>query len=154
MRKGEMIEILVNHYCDGNKAKFAAKIGVRPQTINTWISRDSFDAELIYSKCEGIKAEWLLTGEGETFNDPSISQTGDNSGALITGDVTINAAPSGEAEVLKERVAALQERIGEKDALIAEKERIIGEKERLVAEKQQLIDEKERTIRFLLGGQK
>lgn len=144
MKKGEMVEILVNYYSDGNKAKFAAKLGVKPQTISTWISRDSFDVDLIYSKCEGIKAEWLLTGEGEMVNDPSITQSGDNSGASITGDVTINVQPTAEADLLKERVAALQDQIKEKQA-------IVEEKERLISEKQKLIDEKERTIRLLLS---
>jgi len=134
---------------DGGLKKLAADIGMSEQNLHRCIRNNKIQATDL-EKIAGL----LHADIKVFFDDPSISQTGDNSGASITGDVTINAAPSGEAEVLKERVAALQERIGEKDALIAEKERIIGEKERLVAEKQQLIDEKERTIRFLLGGQK
>lgn len=65
MTKTEMIEALVSHYAGGNKSRFASMLGVRAQTINTWISRNSFDIELIYSKCDDISAEWLLTGEGD-----------------------------------------------------------------------------------------
>lgn len=65
MDKVLMLEQLVNHYTEGNKSKFASKLGVKPQTINTWIARNTFDSELIYSKCEGISGDWLLSGEGE-----------------------------------------------------------------------------------------
>ena len=45
-----MLECVINHYSGGNKARFAAILGIRPQTINTWVARNTFDAELIYSK--------------------------------------------------------------------------------------------------------
>lgn len=64
MKKSDILESLINFYTDGNKARFAAKIGVRPQTINTWIVRNTFDADVIYSKCEGVSGDYLLTGEG------------------------------------------------------------------------------------------
>lgn len=62
MEKNEMLEMLVNHYCDGNKAQFAAKIGIKPQSLSMWITRNSFDAEAIYKSCEKVSAEWLLSG--------------------------------------------------------------------------------------------
>ena len=65
MNKKYMIERLVNHYTGGNKSKFASMLGVTPQTINTWMARNSFDIELLFAKCEYISAEWLLTGEGD-----------------------------------------------------------------------------------------
>ena len=69
MKKRDMIECLINYYCDGNKAKFATKLGMKPQSISMWLTRDSFDAELIFKTCEGISASWLLTnGEGEMLS--------------------------------------------------------------------------------------
>ena len=62
--KQRMLEELIDHYADGNKAKFARMLEVSPQTVSTWISRETFDAELIYTKCEGISGDWLLSGEG------------------------------------------------------------------------------------------
>ena len=62
-----MILSLIEHYSNGNKAQFANILGITPQGLSTWIKRDSFDIELIFSKCEGISAEWLLTGEGDMF---------------------------------------------------------------------------------------
>lgn len=65
MNKSEMILALIDSYCSGNKAKFANILGVKPQTISGWISRGSFDAELIFAKFDDISAEWLLSGQGD-----------------------------------------------------------------------------------------
>ena len=69
MNKISILNALIDYYSGGIKAKFAEKIGVKPQTINTWLLRGSFDTELIYSKCEYISGDWLLTGEGEMFRN-------------------------------------------------------------------------------------
>ena len=65
MDKSLIIKQLVNYYSEGNNARFAEKLGVKPQTISTWIARKSFDIELIFAKCDDISPEWLLTGKGE-----------------------------------------------------------------------------------------
>ena len=62
--KQRMLEELIGYYADGNKDKFHQMLGVAPQTINEWIARETFDAELIYTKCEGVSGDWLLSGEG------------------------------------------------------------------------------------------
>ena len=64
MDKREMLDAIVAHFTHGNKAKFATMLGVSAQTISAWGARNTFDTELIYTKCIGISAEWLLTGEG------------------------------------------------------------------------------------------
>lgn len=64
-----MILALIEHYSNGNKAQFASRLGITPQGLSTWIKRNTFDAELIFSKCEGLSAQWLLTGEGELFEN-------------------------------------------------------------------------------------
>lgn len=64
-----MLECLINYYSDGNQAQFAAKLGVPAQNVSAWIKRNTFNAELIYSKCEGVSADWLLTGEGEMLRE-------------------------------------------------------------------------------------
>lgn len=60
-----MIVDLVNYYADGNQAKFAEKLGISAQNVSAWVKRKTFNAELIYEKCENVSAEWLLTGMGE-----------------------------------------------------------------------------------------
>lgn len=69
MGKKEMILALIEHYSNGNKAQFASLLGITPQGLSTWIKRESFDIELIFSKCEGVSAQWLLTGNGEMLKD-------------------------------------------------------------------------------------
>ena len=59
-----MLEGLIEHYTKGNKAQFAKLLGVSAQTISAWIARNTFDAELIYTKCRCANPSWLLTGEG------------------------------------------------------------------------------------------
>lgn len=60
-----MLECLINYYSNGNQANFASKLGVPAQNINAWLKRNTFNAELIYSKCENVSADWLLSGDGD-----------------------------------------------------------------------------------------
>ena len=67
MDKKDILNLLIKHYADGNKSRFASMLGVSPQAVSTWEKRNTFDIELIYSKCENLNAKWLLTGIGEMF---------------------------------------------------------------------------------------
>lgn len=78
MTKNEILECLINHYTDGNKARFANMLGVKPQTINSWLSRGTFDIDLIYSKCEALSGDWLLSGEGNMIKNPHFANTSNN----------------------------------------------------------------------------
>lgn len=83
MDKNERLEKLVEYYGNGNKSHFAKILGVKAQTINTWLSRNTYDTELIFAKCDNINASWLLTGEGNMLRSesemveklPSVNQT-------------------------------------------------------------------------------
>lgn len=142
MKKSDMLECLINYYADGNKAKFSAQIGVKPQTVSAWISRNTFDAEALYANCKGISADWLLSyGEGDmiksnnaaTVNgDGSVAVSGNNNtsvvnGALATGNgsVAVNGNNSNHV-VAGGETALLQERIKHLEDLVAEKERLIN----------------------------
>lgn len=128
-----------------NKSEFARRLHISSQYINRLLSKEDIDTERLKQIGEALDYDFFSHFKPvEEVNDPSITQSGDNSGASITGDVTINVQPTAEADLLKERVAALQDQIKEKQA-------IVEEKERLISEKQKLIDEKERTIRLLLS---
>lgn len=69
MEKKERLENIIRHYSNGNKSQFAKLLGVKSQTINTWLSRNTYDIELIYSKCEDINAEWLISGTGSMIKE-------------------------------------------------------------------------------------
>lgn len=69
MKKKDIVVALVEKYANGKNAQFAKLLGVSPQTISAWISRNTLDYDLIYTKCVGISPQWLLTGEGEMFSN-------------------------------------------------------------------------------------
>ena len=87
MDKTLMLEQLINHYTNGNKANFATMVGIKPQLLSNWLKRNTFDAELIYKGCKGISADWLLSGTGEMLKnkqtDNSQFATKSNSPELI-----------------------------------------------------------------------
>lgn len=136
MQKSDMLECLINYYADGNKAKFSAQIGVKPQTVSAWISRNTFDAEALYANCKGISADWLLSyGEGDmirsnnaaTVNgDGSVAVSGNNNtsvvnGALATGDRSVAVNGNNHAatnELLEEKIRHLEDLVAEKERLI------------------------------------
>ena len=90
-----MIEILVNHYADGNKARFPTMLGIKPQTLSMWLSRNSFDAELLFSRCEDLSGDWLLSGgKGEmlrSVNIISADHGGIAAGGSVSGSTTLGA---------------------------------------------------------------
>ncbi len=53
------------HYFLKSDAEFARFLGIKPQTLSSWYSRNTFDIDLLYSKCELIDANFLLSGEGD-----------------------------------------------------------------------------------------
>lgn len=79
MGKKEMILALIEHYSNGNKAQFANLLGITPQGLSTWIKRESFDIELVFSKCEGLSAQWLLSGVGDMFDNKNQTKSDFNS---------------------------------------------------------------------------
>ena len=58
-----MLQAMIRHYADGHKSKFARKLGISPQCLATWLSRNTFDIELIFAKCDHLNPAWLFTGE-------------------------------------------------------------------------------------------
>lgn len=79
MDKKDILNAIIRQYADGNKSRFASMLGITPQAISTWEKRNTFDIELIFTKCENINATWLLTGTGEmlTTDSPSAQPSGD-----------------------------------------------------------------------------
>ena len=77
MTKKERLEAIIAHYGDGKPSQFAKSLGVAPSTISSWLSRDTFDYELLFAKCENINSAWLLTGEGDML----LSSPGNNQGS-------------------------------------------------------------------------
>lgn len=69
MDKKERLLALIDYYANGNKTQFAKLIGLSPQGLSSWISRSTFDIDLIYSKCVNISPRWLITGDGDMIDN-------------------------------------------------------------------------------------
>ena len=123
MDKQSMLNKLVQYYGQGKKNHFANRLGVKPQTISTWLSRNSFDAELIYAKCEGISADWLLTGQGNMLKSdaaPPPQYTGTQEMLVSDEPVQYNTGPQ---ETMVDKLLGI---IDKKDNIIREQAEDIG----------------------------
>lgn len=69
MDKKRMLEAIIDHFANGNKSQLARILDITPQAVSTWLSRNTFDQELIYAKCENINPDWLLTGRGSMLRE-------------------------------------------------------------------------------------
>lgn len=128
MNKNERIECIINALCDGNKSQFARLLGVKPQTINTWIARDTFDIERVYSCCGKLNPHWLLTGEGEMLKSDATDQSNAVSHLNVQGG-ELNVTQSNTNSADNETVKTLR-------TLLAEKERTIQIQQQLISELQ------------------
>ena len=61
MTKSDILENLIIYYGNGNKAKFAAMIGITPQLLSNWSKRDTLDYEKVYNGCPNLSDDWLLS---------------------------------------------------------------------------------------------
>lgn len=52
---------------------FANFLGISPQTLASWYTRNTFDLEVLYAKCVDIDANFLLTGRGEMLRNTTSS---------------------------------------------------------------------------------
>ena len=88
-------------------AEFSRFLGINKSTLSMWRERNSFDIELLFSKCEQIDANFLLTGKGNIFREVEselpekekrmerIKQICDNEGISITALETKIGASKG-----------------------------------------------------------
>lgn len=60
-----MLDKIKTHYSFKKDSQFARFLGIRPQVLSNWKSRNTFDPALIYTKCVGLNPSWILTGNGD-----------------------------------------------------------------------------------------
>lgn len=98
MDKALILNKIIDKLFDGSKSKFARKLGVTPQTISSWLARNTFDIDLVYAKCEILAADWLLTGTGAMFKTAAPSVPSDE-----TPNATAAAIISTLKDIIKEQ---------------------------------------------------
>ncbi len=67
MNKALMLNEIQKHLNFEKDSEFADHLGITKQTLSNWKKRNTFDAELIYTKCLLINPSWLLSGEGNVL---------------------------------------------------------------------------------------
>lgn len=53
----------------------AETLGISKSTLSNWIARDSIDYDKVFSLCEHINLDWLLTGRGNMLKSEEIAET-------------------------------------------------------------------------------
>jgi hypothetical protein len=118
-----IINELKNHYGFTTNIQFASFLGIAPQTLNSWMDRNSLDYDLIYAKCVNINANWLLTGNGAMLRDSSNTSYLPTSSELGSTLPPITAVHS-ERDAL---LSALREAMSAKDKQIEATQRLVEE---------------------------
>lgn len=138
----ERILFMINHFCEGNKAKFAKLMGEKPQTINGWLNRKNGNGVLnkILDKFPMVNPAWLYTGAGEMLCEEPKTY---NQTQPHTTIVMESAAPYGEPD--EEEV-----NITEADTIIAMQRMMEIDRVRkmLIAEKDREIEALTKELEF------
>lgn len=73
--KSLILNKIKSHYKIKSDADFARFLEIKPQTLASWHTRNTYDVDLLYSKCVDIDGNFLISGEGEMLKaqQPEIS---------------------------------------------------------------------------------
>lgn len=63
--KSLILNAIKSHYKFKSDTEFAKHLGIAPTTLSSWHSRNKIDYDLVYSKCENLSGDFLLTGKGD-----------------------------------------------------------------------------------------
>jgi exonuclease VII small subunit len=128
MDKSKMLDQIKMHYGFKRDAELADFLEITRQTFSNWKSRNSFDAELLYSKCTELNPAWLLTGDGPMLQKDSANSINKETDPEVLRDKLVNLQNQLDAlekannaledanESLKETKSILQKRIAELEA--------------------------------------
>ena len=72
MNKTLMLKEIKLHLGFQKDAQFADFLGIEPNVLSAWYRRNTFDIDILYTKCRGVSPDWLLTGTGEMLRDQNV----------------------------------------------------------------------------------
>lgn len=93
-----ILNTIKKEYSFKKDAEFARFLEIKPQTLASWYTRNTFDIELLYAKCELIDGNFLLSGKGNVLRN--VSQKAEESIIMTDKDL--------EIERLKDKNSDLQ----------------------------------------------
>jgi phage repressor protein C with HTH and peptisase S24 domain len=66
-------DLILNRIKEANKLasdkELADFLGISKSTLSNWYKRNSIDYDLVFSKCEQLDMDWLLTGNGKMYKN-------------------------------------------------------------------------------------
>ena len=110
MLKSEILNRIMSHYGLRNKTELASFLGVSPQTVSNWYSRNFIDYDLVFEKCAGLDFNWLVTGNASVYGHRigNVSVASDVEGAydvpvasMLPVGMTGGSCPVGDGAVLR-----------------------------------------------------
>lgn len=78
--KQDVLNRLKEAYNIQKDTDLAGLLGISKSTLSNWVSRDSLDYDKVFSKCEHINIDWLLTGRGSMLKIEGVPLMGDKEG--------------------------------------------------------------------------
>lgn len=72
IKKERILERIKEAYNIRKDADLAIFLGISRSTLSNWGTRNSIDYDLVFSKCESLNFDWLLTGQGTMFRTDDI----------------------------------------------------------------------------------
>ena len=78
--KQEILNRLKEAYNIQKDTELASLLGISKSTLSNWVSRDSLDYDKVFSKCEHLNLDWLLTGRGSMLKSERKSPMGGKEG--------------------------------------------------------------------------
>ena len=80
--KQDVLNRLKEAYNIQKDIDLAELLGISKSTLSNWVSRDSLDYDRVFSKCEHINIDWLLTGRGSMQKSEGRSPMGEQEAVL------------------------------------------------------------------------
>lgn len=73
MKKSQILEALrtAKHM---SKVEFAARLGIKAQSLNGWLKRDTYKLDLLTKAFPDVELQWLTTGEGNMLKSTKALQ--------------------------------------------------------------------------------
>ncbi len=72
MDKSLILNEIKLHYGFKKDTDFADYLGITSQVLSNWKTRNTFDYDVIYTKCLNINPHWLFTGEGNMLKNEQV----------------------------------------------------------------------------------
>lgn len=107
MKKKEKLLQLIDHYANGNKAEFARMIRISPQGLSAWVSRNTYDVEVLNKGLPDVSLNFLVKEECTTMFDPT----------PVEGNEEITALCNDMREFLNEVIVNRQNELRKMQAL-------------------------------------